>query len=307
MKKLFLLLFIIPLFAIAQVGKVTTHTVAAKESLSSIGRLYNINGRDLAKFNHIDYEKGLSLGQVLKIPASAKLNPAISAETNIVPAKTETVKQVAKPVAGTGTPIYHVVAKKETLYHISTLYGKVPVADIKKWNNLTSDALSEGTNLIVGYTNAKAATEPVKVAEVPVQSKKEEPKKIDAVVSKPVPEVPKVQPVVTSVTPAGKKSSEGFFKNAYKTNGTPPASGTAGVFKSTSGWEDSKYYCLNNTAVAGSIVKITNTTSQKFVFAKVLDLVPDLKQNNGLLLLVSDAAANELGAGSSNFECTISF
>ena len=54
-----------------------------------------------------------------------------------------------------GRPIYHKVGKKETLYHISTLYGKVPIDDLKKWNNLTSDAVTEGANIIVGYSGTK--------------------------------------------------------------------------------------------------------------------------------------------------------
>lgn len=44
------------------------HTVGAKESLSSIGRMYEVNGRVLANYNNIEYEKGINIGQVLKIP-----------------------------------------------------------------------------------------------------------------------------------------------------------------------------------------------------------------------------------------------
>ena len=65
MKNLFsLILFLFPLFAMAQ----TTHTVAAKESLFSIGRLYNVHPRELASYNNIAFETGLTVGQVLKIP-----------------------------------------------------------------------------------------------------------------------------------------------------------------------------------------------------------------------------------------------
>ena len=68
MKKIIaLLLCALPLAAMAQ----KTHTVAAKETLFSIGRLYNVHPRALAEYNHIPFDKGLSLGQVLKIPSSA--------------------------------------------------------------------------------------------------------------------------------------------------------------------------------------------------------------------------------------------
>ena len=169
MKKILGLLFLLPLFAIAQ--KVITHTVGPKESLSSIGRLYNINGRELANYNKIDYDKGLSIGQVLKIPvinakqADVPPNPPpakLTAPIKEIPVKEAAVKQTpVKTVPALnekGAPIYHTVGKKETLYHISTLYNKVPITDIKKWNHLTGDALNEGAKLIVGYTAAKQAS-----------------------------------------------------------------------------------------------------------------------------------------------------
>ena len=323
MKKLFTILFLAPLFVLAQSTKYITHTVAAKESLSSIGRLYNINARELAKYNNIDYEKGLSLGQVLKIPATAAAKavaktPAPVAEVK-VPAKTTVVNNQQ------GAPIYHTVAKKETLYHISTLYNKVPIADLKKWNNLTGDGLSEGTNLIVGYSNTPANNAASTPVAKPVVATKEEPVKEVVKAKEPVKEVVKVkEPVkqapviieqpkteepkqVTSVNITGKKFDGGFFKSSYSKNGKSEESGTAGIFKSTSGWEDGKYYCLHNSAQAGSIVKITNNATKKSIYAKVLDVIPDLKQNKDIVLSVSNAAAEELGVTAANFECTVDF
>jgi len=39
----------------------------------------------------------------------------------------------------------------------------------------------------------------------------------------------------------------------------------------------------------------------------VLDQLPDLKQNNGLLVLISNAAADELGISGTTANCTVSF
>jgi LysM repeat protein len=316
MKKIFLLLFLLPLFVMAQ--KVITHTVGPKESLTSIGRLYNINGRELANYNKIDYDKGLTTGQVLKIPAQNVSSKAAAP----APVKTEPVVKAEVPlkVVSTsnknGTPIYHTVARQETLYRISTIYNKVPITDIKKWNNLTSDALSEGTKLIVGYSGEKNVTETKTVAvkepvkEVPVVEK---PKKDDSPRIKTAGEEeintkakeekkevsqPKTPAVITNTK--AKDFNGGFFKNIFddQTNNKQLVneSGTGGVFKSTSGWEDGKYYCLHNTATAGTIVRITNKTTGKSVYAKVLDMIPDIKQNAGLLIRISNAAADALGA-----------
>ena len=331
MKNLIWLLFFIPVFGHAQ----KSHTVAAKESLYSIGRLYNIHPRELAAYNNISLQTGLTIGQVIQIPAKATIPPVVAApapEKTIAPVTTKTK---AAPLVK--VPQYHKVAKKETLYHISKLYKNVSIDDIKKWNKLSSDGLSEGMNLVVGYkmekqTNAEEQTKTevaiVPPAKIPDPAKIPEAPKAPAVVPKPViaePVKEEPKPIVkeevkskpvetlkqeTVISKPGKRFNGGFFKGLYDTQSAASASvkeesGTAGVFKSTSGWDDGKYYCLHDTAPAGSIVKITNTATQKTVYAKVLDVMPDLKQNVGLMLRLSNAAADELGAGENNFDCTI--
>ncbi len=320
MKRLFILLFCMPLMVLAQNKKYITHTVAAKESLTSIGRQYNINGRELANYNHIDYDKGLALGQVIKIPvgetttAPVKTDPA---KTVTVPAK---VVVPAKPVAAgdeKGTPIYHTVARKETLYHISTLYNKVPIADLKKWNNLTTDGLSEGSQLIVGYTKtaAKAVqkkTEPVVVKETPPVKKAEEKGKenvAEPVKKEVVKEIIKEEPVTVPAQNGNRNFNGGTFRSLFssqaKSSDYINETGEAGIFKSTSGWDDGKYYCLHNAAAPGSIAKITNPINGKSIYAKVLDVIPDIKQNAGLIVRLSNAAADELGVSTATFDCSI--
>jgi LysM repeat protein len=331
MKKLFFLLFLLPLFAAAQ--KIITHTVGPKESLTSIGRLYNINGRELANYNKIDYTKGLTLGQVLKIPAQNA--PAKAAEPATVKAaaviKTEAPAKVVSTSNKNGSPIYHTVAKQETLYHISTLYNKVPIADIKKWNNLTSDALSEGVKIIVGYSSDKGAAEAKKtpvvtgtvkeeVIEAPKPKKEDSPRiktageeEINAKAREEKKEMP--QPVKKEVITIAVKAAEfngGIFKNIFdeQISGRQLINekGAGGVFKSTSGWQDGRYYCLHNIAAAGTIVKITNNATGKSVYAKVLDMIPDIKQNTGLLIRLSNAAADALGANAdSKLDCTLNY
>lgn len=328
MKKLIVLLFIVPLISNAQVK---THTVVAKETLYSLAREYNIHPRELAEYNNISVQSSLSIGQVIKIPATRKmaplppLAPATSQESKPIAKENDAVKKepikpvgsIIKdpktnkpigitesivPVAKGTTPIYHKVAPKETLYHISTLYNKVPIADIKKWNHLSSDDVKEGTDLIVGYRKADAdetttTPQPIKKEEVVI--KKSEPPVQSAEV--------KTNNKNSSEAPDNKISG-GYFKSLYNDDAQKKSeTGKAGIFKSTSGWEDGKYYCLHNTAAAGSIVKITNPANNKSIYAKVLDVMPDLRQNEGIMLRLSNAAAEALGAGPENFECSINY
>jgi len=318
MKKLLFLVLLIPVFGWSQ----KKHTVGPKETLFSIGRMYNVHPRELAQYNNIEYGTGLSIGQVLKIPAKKTMEPlppqedAVKPVTVIKPVSTTAIKKTAP---ATLTPVFHGVQKKESLYQISKLY-KVPVDNLKKWNKLTTDALSVGTSLIVGYTATDNT--PVVIKEEPVTVpvtepvKKPEPvveKKVENAIEKNEPvqnnkpvEIPK--PVVYNKDVNFKGGYfKSIFDNQSKANAIASEDGVAGVFKSTSGWNDGKYYCLHNTAAAGTIIKVTNKASGKSIYAKVLDIIPDLKQNAGLLIRISNAASEELGAGETNFECLINY
>jgi hypothetical protein len=98
-----------------------------------------------------------------------------------------------------------------------------------------------------------------------------------------------------------------LYDSQVKNAETTESTGMAGIFKSTSGWADKKYYCLYNDASQGSIIKIVNPANGKFVFAKVLDMIPDIRQNDGLLICISNAAADELGATEGNFNCLLNY
>jgi hypothetical protein len=208
---------------------------------------------------------------------------------------------------------------------------------LKQWNNIKGEAVANGTNLIVGYLKVKTALSSLasmakakpaenNIKEQPVVKKETKPavnNDLPPVVKEPVPvpappkkqavlvkeTEPVSQPVVT--TAASKSFNGGFFRKDYEKQAAKEsvvnANGGAAIFKSNSGWEDGKYYCLYNTATPGTIIKITSTSTGKTVYAKVLDVIPDIKQNNGLLIRISNAAAQELGVGESRFDCTLTF
>lgn len=308
-------LFSIPLMAAAQ----KTHTVAAKESFYSIGRMYNVHPKELASYNNIPFEKGLSIGQVIKIPAAGNAAPMPDVPKPAETTKAETVKTapVKRVKAGGNTPIYHTVAPKEGLYGISKKYN-ASIADIKKWNNLSSDGLTIGTNLVVGYgagsvkeAEQPVVTKPVPEAKQPVYQA-ETPRVVEAKETQPVvvkeqPKAAPVKEVATERNPA--EFYGGFFKAAYnqQKNSGIQDRGQSGIFKSTSGWDDGKYYCLHNSAPAGSFIKVTNPANNKSVYAKVLDLIPDLKKNSGIIISISNAAASELGVNAGSFDCQLSY
>jgi rare lipoprotein A (peptidoglycan hydrolase)/LysM repeat protein len=315
------------------------HTVAPKENYYSIGRLYNVSPKEIAPFNELQLEKGLSLNQVVKIPLVAN---------NF----TQTNELAPDEVL---VPVYYQIKQKEGLYRVAMNNNKLDIDLLKRWNNIKGESVPNGSKLIVGYLKVKKElsalaskavatpvaatkpTEPVKTAPTkptvapettPVvknTTKPTEPVKTVTtkpditnetlpVVKNPTKEKPvETTPVITQPEQpkVAKNFNGGLFKNEYEKQvaaaNIASETGTAAIFKSTSGWEDGKYYCLHNSATPGSILKITNTSSGKSVYAKVLDVMPDIKQNNDLVIRLSNAAASELGATDNKFDCTISF
>jgi LysM repeat protein len=340
MKKLLFLFLAAPLFANAQDKPLIaegvspslyiTHKVAPKENFYSIGRIYNISPREIAPFNNLQLENGLSLGQVLRVPLNA---------SNFFQSGTADADEIF-------VPVYHIVSAKEGLYRIALDHNGLPLETLKQWNNIKGDAVKNGTRLIVGYLKVKTElsalakngtgtvidAKPV-AAVKPEEKKTAEPEKKTAVIAtEPVQVKPvkteeistvkteqkaDIKPVKETVTleadkvKPGKNIIGGVFKSLYdsqvKNAETTESTGMAGIFKSTSGWADKKYYCLYNDASQGSIIKIVNPANGKFVFAKVLDMIPDIRQNDGLLICISNAAADELGATEGNFNCLLNY
>lgn len=284
------------------------HTVAPKENYYSVGRMYNVSPRDLAPYNELVFEKGFSLGQVIKIPLGIN-----NFSQGDAPNENEVL-----------VPVYHITKPKEGLYRVSVTYNKVPLDALKKWNNLSSDAVGAGTKLIIGFLKvlkdqSPLASQAMRVPTDFVVKKPDEKKQVVKIEEEKVkqPE-PKVQKPATT-DPLDRNTSRvsgtinfngGKFKSIYsdqiKNRTLENEFGVAAIFKTTSGWQDGKYYCFHNTAEPGTIVKVTNNTNGKVVYAKVLDAIPDIKQNTGLLLRISNSAADELGV-TDKFDCSVSY
>jgi len=287
-----------------------THKIAPKDNYYSVGRMYNVAPKELAPYNELVFEKGLTLGQTIKIPLAVN-----NFSQGIAPAENEVL-----------VPVYHIMQAKEGLYRVSVNYNKVPLEALRKWNSLKKDAVSPGTKVIVGYLKVLKDQSPLASNAVQVdlsdvalkQNDKEQPEKIaEEKVKEPQPKetIPEVKEKPAPDVNIVKTSSavnfngghfKGLFNDQAKNRSLVTENGAGATFKSTSGWQDGKYYCFHDAALPGTIMKITNNANGKSVYAKVLDAMPDIKQNSGLLIRISNSAAEELGAAD-KFNCTISY
>lgn len=293
-------------------GPAIVHTVAPKENFYSLGRLYNIPPREIAALNGLEMERGLTIGQMVQIPLTAQ---------NFTQEKT------------TSYPVYYTVGDKEGLYRVSVNNNKVLMTSLRKWNNLSSDAISTGQKLIVGYLVSSdpnlaaivkaGAPERTEVARLPEEKplpKQEEEKPV--VRTEPIPErktetvaerkaepivEKKTEPVVERkpeqpraiTTAAVNDNNGGYFKGLFdvQVKSQPlqkDEMAAAGIFKTASGWQDAKYYALIDNVEPGTIIRIVNPNNNKAVYAKVLDKMTGIRQNQGYDVRISNAAATAL-------------
>lgn len=291
-------------------GFYLVHKVAPKQGLFAVGRIYNVHPKHIAYFNGFDLNKGLAIGEQINIPLT---------DTNF------------KREVNTGVPVYYIPGSKESLANISVKY-KAPMNNLRGWNKLNADNVSANSKLIVGFlitnelkdrvvtivpiltppveesvSNVKKADAQKKNAETEVkvaEPKKEEPKKVEIVAkddgNKLVQEEPKkTEPVVVKQNEPVNQDGTGYFKNNFyqQVKGAPLSKEqtvTSSVFKTMSGWQDGKYYLLINGVEPGTIVKLTNPSNSKVVFAKVLYSMDKIRENQGVDIRISDAAAASL-------------
>lgn len=209
-------------------------------------------------------------------------------------------------------PLYHKVTNGESLYRIGLNHNKVPVTSIKEWNNLNKDAIWVGMQLIVGHLKIKNNQVAIIYGEKQDENSVSNNKLVEEnkVETSPIVEKPiiKKQPEFKyAFTNNG--FSAGFFAkdfpSKFKDRDAQNLNGDAASFKSISGWNDYKFYVLINNVTPGTIVKITG--NNKFVYAKVLGALPEIKENNGLLLRLSNATSSMLGLTNNKFSINVEY
>jgi LysM repeat protein len=268
-------------------GLYLVHKVAPKENFYSVGRLYNITPKEIESFNGLDMTKGLAVGQVVRIPLSTA-NFSQSSDK--------------------GRPVFYTVGQKEGLYRVSQNNNNVLMASLRKWNRLSNDNIAAGQKLIVGYLVSSEADHIVVTQPEPEvkHNTVEEPKKTntdppaekkETAVKEEIkkPEPPATKPTQVAVTDA----SGGYFKSQFDAQvkvepSKKDMTAAAGIFKTASGWQDTKYYALMDGVEPGTIIKVINPTNSKVIYAKVLGEMSGIRQNVGYDIRISNAAASVL-------------
>jgi LysM repeat protein len=242
------------------------HTVAAKETLYSISKQYSISVDQLKQWNGLTSDE-LKLGQQLIV----------------VQPKYQTTEAVKPPVSISNVPVaksasaMHTVAAKETLYSVSRQYS-ISVEQLKLWNNLTTDELKLGQQLIVIQPKYQSG------------------------------EIKSSEPKVVTQTVQVAKPTEAFtpIKISEKVIGTDEVKqdGACDLMDGTEGTR--KYLALHRTAKIGSILKIRNQQTNREVFVRVMGVLP-AEAPSDLVIKISKAAYDRLGASEGKFKVEVTY
>ncbi len=240
------------------------HKVAAKETLFSIAKLYNISVDDLKNWNNLK-DNSLSVGQELTVKKKAVAKEVVAKESVKVPAM--------KMLRGT-----HTVTEKETLFSISKMYG-ASIQQLKSWNNLGTDEVKPGQTLFV--------LPPMSIPEKSQPNPNAE---------RPLPMVTPTAPINTSTETVKPANQEIKISESVAGSDEIREKGTAELIEGTEG--NRKYLAQHKTAKVGTIIKVRNETTNREVFVRI---VGALSVDQTSVIKISKSAYDKLGATDPKF------
>lgn len=274
--------------------KLIIHKIEPKETYYSLGRKYGVPPKSIIEFNN---NIPLQIGIIVSIPTERPFNdeaPAQKVETvsqkaEVPPQKVETATQhdpVKKPKAKP-TYVTHKVRAKETLSEIAEKFD-TSVKAIQNLNNM------KGTGLQIGQT--------IKVRRKdPVEPKEEIPAPVLARVSTPTGSTTVDATVEEVKTDGPKVSNPGHYGlREHSERGIATWIEDENV-------DGTKLLVLHRTAPIGTVIKITNPMTEKSTFAKVVGKFTENESTKDVLIVITKAVADLVGALDKRFQVNIDY
>jgi hypothetical protein len=242
--------------------------VGPKQSLFSILKRYNLSLTEFKSAN-ADIEIPVKTGEILYIPLHylEESNPA----PKVVEEKVAEAPKEAE---------IHIVAPKQGLLSVANMH-KVTMAELRKWNNLTSDRLQEGQRLIVSDPSGTKSTIAVDKASLL-------PAKTTAAATPPA-----AAPVAEA--PAKEKGPEDIKKKIE--------TGIAELIDVPD--NSGKFLALHRTAPIGTLVLVKNLTNNQSIWVKVIGRLPG--GDSKVIIKLSPKAFEKLNAVDKRVRAEISY
>ena len=248
------------------------HKVLSKQTLFSLAKRYQTTVTEINQANPA-LANGLQVGQTLKIPFGGKMPMKESA------AKLTEVKEKR-----------HKVAPGETLFAIAKQYN-VNISDLKAWNDLSSNSLSLGQELIIRVESEVVADAKPAVATVKVGIKAD-------VKALQIP-VLKTDTAKTQLVIAPEPENYGGTKLAPF-----EVEGLAELIEEDE--PSAKFFALHRTAKVGTVIKVKNMMNDLTVYVRVVGAMPSVVDEK-VIIKLNQKAYDHLKAIDKRFRVQLSY
>lgn len=256
---------------------VLEHTIKAKENLNLLASKYGTTVDQIKALNGLN-SNNLQVGQVLKIPV-ANTNIIITEKVIEVPVQKEK-QNVEKPASKITVPtvaaadgnIEHIVLANETIFSIAKKYSTTTY-QITSANNLTNNNLSVGQKLIIKNIKPAAIIET---------------------------ESNETENAATLKDPSLRGPASRYGLSQVEEKGIA-------VWIADQDLDPTKMLILHRTATIGTIMKITNPMSNRSTFAKVVGKFTENESTKDVIIVITKAVADAVGALDKRFNCNISY
>lgn len=259
--------------------QVILHKVEAKDNFYSIGRLYNVTPKRIMSHNS---QKVLHVGDILKVPT----------ERVFVARVAEAPRPSQHLPANTEGLIDYKVGPKETLFAISRRFN-ITVDELKRLNNLSSNSLSVGQ--IIKVRQSSGLTNPVASA---IGEQVSQAGQNQAV--RPLKDFLKKDSTDTAAIDKTKINT-----NRYGV--TEKAEKGVAVWIADSNLDSNKMLALHRSAPVGTVIRVTNPMTGKSTFAKVVGKFTENDTTHDVIIVLTKATADLLGALDKRFQVTLEY
>jgi len=245
-----------------------SHTVLRNETIFTIAKQYGITAYQIRKLNDLP-DNAITIGQVLKVPGG------IVADVQVPKEKQAEAKVKETPVVKEESFI-HTVATGENIFSIAKKYN-LTAYQIRTANKLDDNNIKVDQKLII--------PKPPQPKSVNDASKEDQENEPDSTMVKD----PKLRrdPSVYGLSQIEEK-------------------GTA-VWIADQDLDGTKMLVLHRTAPVGRVIKITNPMTNRTTFAKVVGKFTENESTKDVIIVMTKAVADSLGALDKRFFCNLTY
>ncbi|QIL41485.1 LysM peptidoglycan-binding domain-containing protein [Pedobacter sp. HDW13] len=248
-----------------------THTVLRNETIFTIAKQYGVTAYQIRKLNDLP-DNAIAIGQVLKVPGGIIADVQVPKEKQAENTRTkEKEVQAAKEES-----FIHTVATGENIFSIAKKYN-LTAYQIRTANKLDDNNIKVDQKLII--------PKPPQPKSVNDASKEDQQNEPDSTMVKD----PKLRrdPSVYGLSQIEEK-------------------GTA-VWIADQDLDGTKMLVLHRTAPVGRVIKITNPMTNRTTFAKVVGKFTENESTKDVIIVMTKAVADSLGALDKRFFCNLTY